>query len=61
MIEWNNMHKRIGELRNNLYESGVWLRIWRGMSDEYNSGKYFEIQSGYDKLTSIQISSFIAG
>lgn len=21
-----------------------------GMSDEYNSGKYFEIQSGYDKL-----------
>lgn len=20
------------------------------MSDEYNSGKYFEIQSGYDKL-----------
>ncbi len=23
MIEWNNMHKRMGELRNNPYESGV--------------------------------------
>ncbi|EAK9984579.1 autotransporter outer membrane beta-barrel domain-containing protein [Campylobacter jejuni] len=51
MIEWNNMHKRMGELRNNPYESGVWLRTFGGgTSDEYNSGKYFEIQSGYDKL-----------
>lgn len=51
MIEWNNMYKRMGELRNNPYESGVWLRIFGwGTSDEYNSGKYFEIQSGHDKL-----------
>lgn len=47
MIEWNNMHKRMEELRNNPYESGVWLRIFGGgMSDEYNSGKCFEIQRG---------------
>lgn len=41
----------MGELRNNPYESGVWLRTFGwGTSDEYNSGKYFEIQSGHDKL-----------
>ncbi|EAI8995429.1 pathogenicity protein [Campylobacter jejuni] len=29
----------------------MWLRTFGGgTSDEYNSGKYFEIQSGYDKL-----------
>ncbi len=40
MIEWNNMHKRMGKLRNNPYESGVWLRTFGwGTSDEYNSGK----------------------
>ncbi|AXL43081.1 autotransporter outer membrane beta-barrel domain-containing protein [Campylobacter jejuni] len=45
------MHKRMGKLRNNPYESGVWLRTFGwGTSDEYNSGKYFEIQSGHDKL-----------
>lgn len=37
MIEWNNMHKRMGKLRNNPYESGVWLRTFGwGTSDEYN-------------------------
>lgn len=41
----------MGELRNNPYESGVQLRTFGwGTSDEYNSGKYFEIQSGHDKL-----------
>lgn len=31
MIEWNNMHKRMGELRNNPYESGgVVKNFWWG-------------------------------
>ncbi|ENK6064176.1 autotransporter serine protease VvfC [Campylobacter coli] len=50
IAEWNNMQKRMGELRDNPYAYGFWLRSFGGrLSDPNSNGNYFEIQAGLDK------------
>lgn len=48
-IETNNLHLRMGELRNIGASQGAWARIMNGMgSDEANKDFYTTIQAGYD-------------
>jgi outer membrane autotransporter protein len=53
--EQDTLLKRLGELRNNRYEQGLWTRIRRG-NTEVNSGyagngQFTTLQLGYDKNT----------
>lgn len=51
VLEWNNLQKRMGELRNNT-SSGFWTRAYVGESSykDYNKTKFYEFQLGIDKL-----------
>lgn len=53
VLEWNNMQKRMGELRDDSGGAGVWLRAYGGESSylDYNTTRYYEIQLGADKRT----------
>lgn len=49
LIESNNLNKRMGDLRNNPYPQGSWIRIFNGMeSGEGLKNLYTNIQLGYD-------------
>ena len=49
MIETNNLNKRMGELRDNDYNQGSWIRVFNGMdSGEGAKNLYTNIQLGYD-------------
>lgn len=48
-VETNNLHLRMGELRNIGASQGAWARIMNGMgSDDSNKDFYTTIQAGYD-------------
>lgn len=51
VLEWNNLHKRMGELRDNPYDSGVWTRFYGGGSSYLDASKtkFYEMQVGVDK------------
>lgn len=51
VLEWNNLHKRMGELRDNSYDSGVWTRFYGGGSSYLYASKtkFYEVQVGVDK------------
>ncbi|WP_050553704.1 autotransporter outer membrane beta-barrel domain-containing protein, partial [Campylobacter jejuni] len=62
IAEWNNMQKRLGELRDNPYDYGVWLRNFGGkLSDKNSDGNYFEFQVGLDKQSEFSNSNFYSG
>lgn len=49
LIESNNLNKRMGDLRNNPYPQGSWIRVFNGMdSGEGLKNLYTNIQLGYD-------------
>lgn len=49
MIESNNLNKRMGDLRDNDYNQGAWLRVFNGSdSGEGVKNLYTNIQLGYD-------------
>lgn len=49
LIESNNLNKRMGDLRNNPYPQGSWVRVFNGMdSGEGLKNLYTNIQLGYD-------------
>lgn len=49
LIESNNLNKRMGDLRNNPYPQGSWIRLFNGMeSGEGLKNLYTNIQLGYD-------------
>ncbi|WP_305862312.1 autotransporter outer membrane beta-barrel domain-containing protein [Helicobacter cholecystus] len=49
MIESNNLNKRMGDLRDNTYNQGAWLRVFNGSdSGEGVKNLYTNIQLGYD-------------
>ena len=53
VLEWNNLQKRIGELRNTANENaGIWARFYTGGSSYLNSSKtkFYELQFGADKV-----------
>lgn len=52
MIESNNLNKRMGDLRDDDYAQGAWIRIFNGMdSGEEIKNLYTNIQLGYDYAT----------
>lgn len=62
IAEWNNMQKRLGELRDNPYSYGVWLRSFGGkLSDENSDGNYFELQTGLDKQSEFSNFNLYSG
>lgn len=49
MIETNNLNKRMGDLRDDDYNQGAWIRVFNGMdSGEGAKNLYTNIQLGYD-------------
>lgn len=49
LIEGNNLNKRMGDLRNNPYSQGSWIRIFNGSdSGEGLKNLYTNFQFGYD-------------
>lgn len=49
VIEWNNLQKRMGELRANPNSVGTWMRSFGGgNSDSIYKGTFFELQLGSD-------------
>lgn len=53
----NNLLKRMGELRDNPNDAGVWLRMYGGESDILNgfgNQKYFLTQGGYDHVRTVK-------
>lgn len=49
VIEWNNLQKRMGELRDNPKAVGVWIRTFGGGNSDSNyRGNFFEMQLGSD-------------
>lgn len=50
VLEWNNLQKRMGELRNT-NSSGIWARAYTGQSSykDINKTKFYEFQLGADK------------
>lgn len=49
VIEWNNLQKRMGELRENPKAVGAWVRTFgRGSSEGNYRGNFFEVQLGSD-------------
>ena len=49
VIEWNNLQKRMGELRANPNSVGAWMRSFGGgNSDSIYKGNFFELQLGSD-------------
>ncbi|MBT0858408.1 autotransporter outer membrane beta-barrel domain-containing protein [Campylobacter coli] len=62
IAEWNNMQKRMGELRDNPYAYGFWLRSFGGrLSDQNSNGNYFEIQAGLDKQSEFSNFNLYSG
>ncbi|MCE3047399.1 hypothetical protein [Helicobacter kayseriensis] len=52
MIETNNLNKRMGDLRDNDYNQGAWIRVFNGRdSGEGSQNLYTNIQLGYDYAT----------
>lgn len=53
VLEWNNMQKRMGELRDEVANGGVWMRNYGGASTylKDNKTKYYELQIGADKIS----------
>lgn len=53
VLEWNNMQKRMGELRDEVANGGVWIRNYGGASSylKDNKTKYYELQIGADKIS----------
>lgn len=61
--EWNNLNKRMGELRNNNGKNaGIWIRNFggEGKIDEAKI-KYYEVQFGADKQTSTNYGELYTG
>ena len=49
LIESNNLNKRIGDLRDNPYAQGSWIRVFNGMDGGKGvENRYTNIQLGYD-------------
>lgn len=49
LIESNNLNKRMGDLRDNAYNQGAWIRVFNGSdSGEGIKNLYTNIQLGYD-------------
>ncbi len=62
IAEWNNMQKRMGELRDNPYGYGIWFRSFGGkLSDENSDGNYFELQMGLDKQSEFSNFNLYSG
>lgn len=61
--EWNNLNKRMGELRNNdSKNAGIWIRNFGGVGKIDNAKiKYYEVQFGADKQTSTNYGELYAG
>lgn len=51
VLEWNNLQKRMGDLRQNPYEYGTWARLYTGKSayKDINKTTFYELQAGFDK------------
>lgn len=61
--EWNNLNKRMGELRNNNGKNaGIWIRSFGG-EGKIDSAKikYYEVQFGADKQTSTNYGELYSG
>ncbi|MBZ7992519.1 autotransporter outer membrane beta-barrel domain-containing protein [Campylobacter sp. RM9333] len=61
--EWNNLNKRMGELRNNDGKNaGIWIRSFGG-EGKIDSAKikYYEVQFGADKQTSTNYGELYSG
>ena len=58
LANFNSLNKRMGELRDNHKEQGVWARVFGGeLSNEFGSGSadyYATLQAGYDYGFSLQ-------
>lgn len=49
LIESNNLNKRMGDLRDNPYAQGSWIRVFNGMDGGKGvENRYTNIQLGYD-------------
>ncbi|MBZ7986334.1 autotransporter outer membrane beta-barrel domain-containing protein [Campylobacter sp. Cr9] len=61
--EWNNLNKRMGELRNNNGKNaGIWIRNFGGVGKIDNAKiKYYEVQFGADKQTSTNYGELYTG
>lgn len=63
VVEMNNLHKRMGDLRNTTYDVGAWARLMQGSGDgEYDfNDKYTHVQIGYDKKHRINTADVFTG
>ncbi|ULO02373.1 autotransporter serine protease (peptidase_S8 domain) [Campylobacter sp. RM5004] len=63
VLEWNNMQKRMGELRDEVANGGVWIRNYGGASTylKDNKTKYYELQIGADKISEFDDFNAYAG
>lgn len=63
VLEWNNMQKRMGELRDEVANGGIWMRNYGGASTylKDNKTKYYELQIGADKISEFDDFSAYAG
>lgn len=61
--EWNNLNKRMGELRNNDGKNtGIWIRNFGGEGKIDNAKiKYYEVQFGADKQNSTSYGELFSG
>lgn len=63
VLEWNNMQKRMGELRDEVGNGGIWIRNFGGASSylKDNKTKYYELQIGADKISEMDDFNAYAG
>ncbi|MBZ8007029.1 autotransporter outer membrane beta-barrel domain-containing protein [Campylobacter sp. RM9334] len=63
VLEWNNMQKRMGELRDEVANGGIWIRNFGGASSylKDNKTKYYELQIGADKISEMDDFNAYAG
>lgn len=61
LIESNNLNKRMGELRNLNYDTGVWARIvnGKGASENGYNDTFNHVQIGYDKKVKNKILMYL--
>ncbi|WP_104697026.1 MULTISPECIES: autotransporter outer membrane beta-barrel domain-containing protein [unclassified Helicobacter] len=66
ITEWNNLNKRMGELRGENNKAGVWARVYGGHTTADNGSSslksnYYQIQVGSDYHTSLKGVNLFSG
>lgn len=63
VLEWNNLFKRMGELRDEPSSAGLWVKVFGGQStyaSDYKTG-FAEVQIGADKHNTYEDFELFAG